>query len=210
MFTGIVEETGRVREVGTDYLTVAAVKVLDGTRPGDSINVNGACLTVRRLAVDSFSVDLMPETRRRTNLGRLHYGDRVNLERAMPVGGRLGGHLVQGHVDGTGSVISIKPEEKAKLLTVSVPPELTRYIVPKGFVAVDGVSLTVVKCADTSFTVSLVAFTMEHTTLGGKQPGDAVNIEVDIIGKYVEKLIARKSDELTLEFLEEHGFSRKG
>ncbi len=210
MFTGIVEETGKVREVGADYLTVAAAKVLDGTRPGDSINVNGACLTVKRLTADSFSVDLMPETRRRTNLGRLHYGDPVNLERAMPAGGRFGGHLVQGHVDGTGSVMSVKPEEKAKLLTVSVPPELTRYIVPKGFVAVDGVSLTVVNCEDTSFTVSLVAFTMEHTTLGGKRPGDTVNIEVDIIGKYVEKLIARKSGELTLEFLEGRGFSRKG
>lgn len=210
MFTGIVEETGKVREVGVDYLTIVAGKVLDGTMLGDSINVNGACLTVKRLMEGAFLVDLMPETRRRTNLGRLHYGALVNLERAMPAGGRFGGHLVQGHIDGTGSVMSVRLEEKAKLMTISVPQELTRYIVPKGFVAVDGVSLTVVNCVEVSFTVSLVAFTMEHTTLGGKRPGDTVNIEVDIIGKYVEKLISGKPDKLTLEFLEQHGFSRKG
>ncbi|MEW6142874.1 MAG: riboflavin synthase [Chloroflexota bacterium] len=210
MFTGIVEETGKIREVGADYLTIAAGKVLDGTKLGDSINVNGACLTVKRLMEGTFLVDLMPETRRRTNLGNLHYGDLVNLERAMPAGGRFGGHLVQGHVDGAGRVMSVRPEEKAKLLAVSVPPELVRYIVPKGFVAVDGVSLTVVNCVDAAFTVSLVAFTMEHTTLGGMSPGNAVNIEVDIIGKYVEKLISGKPGELTLGFLEQHGFSRKG
>lgn len=210
MFTGIVEETGKIREATTDYLTIAAAKVLEGTEPGDSINVNGACLTVKRLMKDTFMVDLMPETRRRTNLGGLRYGDEVNLERAMPAGGRFGGHLVQGHIDGTGRVMSIIPEEKAKLLTVSVPPELVRYIVPKGFIAVDGVSLTVVNCVDASFTVSLVAFTMEHTTLALKRPGDIVNIEVDIIGKYVEKFVSGKSGGLVLEFLEQQGYPRKG
>jgi riboflavin synthase len=210
MFTGIVEEIGKVRELGANYLTIEAKKILDGTRLGDSICVNGACLTVKKLIPGAFVVDLMPETQRRTNLGRLHYGDAVNLERALLSGGRLGGHFVQGHIDGTGRITSVTPEDKAKLLKVTASAEISKYIVEKGFIAVDGVSLTVVNCADVTFAVSLVGFTLEHTTLGNLRPGDTVNLEVDIIGKYVEKLASGKTYGLTSEFLEQRGFNKKG
>jgi riboflavin synthase len=208
MFTGIVEEVGTVRSLQRERLTVRAKEVLEGSRPGDSIDVNGACLTVIEMDKNSFAVELIPETRRRTNLGGLRPGDGVNLERALALGGRLGGHLVQGHVDGTGRVVAVTPEEEALLLRVSAPPELMPYIVQKGFIAVDGVSLTVVD-ADanaTSFTVSLVGYTRQHTNLGGKKPGDVVNLEVDILAKYVERLMGAKPGGITLDFLAEHGF----
>ena len=205
MFTGIVEEIGKVRAARPGQLTVAAQKVLEDTKLGDSIAVNGVCLTVTEVSPDSFSVDVMPETLRRTSLGALRPGDGVNLERPLAVGGRFGGHFVQGHVDGVGRVLSVTPEKEALLLKFEATQEIMRYIVEKGFIAVDGVSLTVVECNSTSFTVSLVTFTLENTTLGGRRPGDMVNLEVDIIAKYVERL-REGGTGITKEFLAEHGF----
>lgn len=206
MFTGIVEEIGAVRGTSPGQLAIGAKEVLEDTNPGDSMAVNGACLTVISRSNDGFSVDIMPETVRRTNIGRLHYGDSVNLERAMLAGGRFGGHFVQGHVDGTGKVVALTPEAEAVIARISVPAELMLYVANKGFIAVDGVSLTVIDYDDFSFSVSLVAYTREHTTLGNRKPGDMVNLEVDIVAKYVERLSRRDSRGVTLDFLEEHGF----
>jgi riboflavin synthase len=207
MFTGIVEEIGIVRGISPERFIVEAKKVPEGTKPGDSIAVNGACLTVTSIGKDNFSVDVMPETVRRTNLGRLHYGKPVNLERAMPAEGRFGGHFVQGHVDDVGKILSLQPEEKAVIARISAPALLMSYVVSKGFIAVDGVSLTVIDCDDFSLSVSLVTYTREHTTLGSTKPGDIVNLEVDIIAKYVERFRQRYNrGVLTLDFLEEHGF----
>lgn len=209
MFTGIVEETGRVKENSGDRLGVDARRILEGTRLGDSIDVNGACLTVVEIQVDGLSFELMPETRRLTGLGGLRPGAAVNLERALPAGGRMGGHIVQGHVDGTGRVESLVAEEKAKLLTVTLPEELRRYVVKKGFIAVDGVSLTVTEVKEHSFSVSLVGFTLKETTLGQKRPGDTVNLETDIIGKYIVQLLGEKRSGVTWEMLEQYGYTRK-
>jgi len=205
MFTGIVEEIGSVRATRPGQLTITAQKVLDDTRPGDSIAVNGVCLTVTELAPDYFSVDVMPETLQRTNLEALRPGDGVNLERPLAVGGRFGGHFVQGHVDGVGRVHSVTPQGEALLLKFEARPEIMRYMVEKGFIAVDGVSLTVVQCNSNSFGVSLVRYTLENTTLGVRRPGDTVNLEVDIIAKYVERL-REGGTGITKEFLAEHGF----
>ena len=205
MFTGIVEEIGTVRAARPGQLAIAAQKVLEDTTLGDSIAVNGVCLTVTALSTDSFSIDVMPETLRRTNLGALRPGDVVNLERPLAVGGRFGGHFVQGHVDGVGRVLSVTPERESLLLKFEALPEIMRYVVEKGFIAVDGVSLTVVECSSTSFGVSLVTYTLENTTLGVRRPGDTVNLEVDIIAKYVERL-REGGTGITKEFLAEHGF----
>lgn len=206
MFTGIVEEIGAVRGTSPGQLAIGAKEVLEDIKPGDSMAVNGACLTVTSTSNDGFSVDIMPETVRRTNIGRLHYGDSVNLERAILAGGRFGGHFVQGHVDGSGKVMALTREAEAVIARISAPAELMLYVVDKGFIAVDGVSLTVIDYGDFSFSVSLVAYTREHTTLGNRKPGDMVNLEVDIIAKYVERLSHRDSRGVTLDFLEEHGF----
>lgn len=206
MFTGIVEEIGIVKETSRDRLAFEAHKVLEGIKVSDSIAVNGVCLTVVSLENHGFSVNVMPETLRCTNLGSLHYNDQVNLERALVLGGRLGGHLVLGHVDDTGEVTDVTSEEAAHIMRISVPAKLMPYIVDKGFIAVDGVSLTIVDFDDFFFVVSLVAYTMEHTTLGRKRPGDIVNLEADIIAKYVENLKERKSQSLNFEFLREYGF----
>ncbi|MDY7019451.1 MAG: riboflavin synthase [Chloroflexota bacterium] len=200
MFTGIVEEIGTVRGTSPE-LTIEANKVLQGTKVGDSIGVNGVCLTVLFLSDHSFSVDIMPETLRRSNLGRLHYGDKVNLERALMVGGRLGGHLVLAHIDGTGEVMSVTPEENAYIMRISAPAELMPYIVNKGFIAVEGASLTISCFNDFSFSVSLANYTLEHTTLGEKRPGDVVNLEADIIAKYVERLKGQEGRGLTSDLL---------
>ena len=205
MFTGIVEEVGTVRAAPPGRLTIVAQKVLEDTKLGDSIAVNGACLTVVELSRDSFSVDVMPETLRRTNLGLLRPGDGVNLERPLAVGGRLGGHFVEGHVDGVGKVISATRENEAILVRYEAPSEIMRYVVEKGFIAVDGVSLTVVEYNTNSFRVSLVTYTIENTILGQRRPGDVVNLEVDIIAKYVERL-REGGSRITMEFLAEHGF----
>jgi riboflavin synthase len=206
MFTGIVEEIGIVKETSRDHLAFEAHKVLEGIKVGDSIAVNGVCLTVVSLENHGFSVNVMPETLRCTNLGRLHYSDQVNLERALVLGGRLGGHLVLGHVDDTGEVRDVTSEEAARIMKISAPAKLMPYMVDKGFITVDGVSLTIVDFDDFSFVVSLVAYTMEHTTLGRKRPGDVVNLEIDILAKYVECLKERKRQSLNFEFLKEYGF----
>lgn len=205
MFTGIVEEVGKVRAARPGHLTIVAQRVLEETKLGDSIAVNGVCLTVTALSMDSFSVDVMTETLRRTNLGTLRPGDEVNLERPLAVGGRFGGHFVQGHIDGVGRLRSVAPEGEALLLGFEAGQEIMRYIVEKGFIAVDGVSLTVVQYNSDSFNVSLVGYTRENTILGGRRPGDMVNLEVDIIAKYVARLRG-SSDAITTEFLAEHGF----
>ena len=206
MFTGIVEEIGVVKEISQDRLAFEAHKVLEGTKVGDSIAVNGVCLTIVSLVNRSFSVDVMPETLRCTNLGGLHYNDQVNLERALALGERLGGHLVLGHVDDTGEVVYVTTEETAHIMRISAPAKLMSYIVDKGFIAVDGVSLTIVDFDDFSFVVSLVAYTSGYTTLGRRKPGDIVNLETDIIAKYVERLKERRTQGLTFEFLQEYGF----
>ena len=206
MFTGIVEEIGIVKETSRDRLAFEAYKVVEGTKVGDSIAANGICLTVVSLENRGFSVNVMPETLRCTNLGRLHYSDQVNLERALVLEGRLGGHLVLGHVDDTGEVMEVTGEETAHIMKISAPAKLMPYMVDKGFIAVDGVSLTIVDLDDFSFVVSLVAYTMENTTLGRKRPGDVVNLEADIIAKYVENLKEQKRQSLNFEFLREYGF----
>ena len=205
MFTGIVEEVGIVRGTSPD-ITIEASKVLEGTNVGDSMAVNGVCLTILSLSSHGFSVGVMPETLRRSNLVKLQYGDKVNLERPLMVGGRLGGHLVLGHVDGMGNVISITPEENAHIMKISAPVELMPYIVDKGFIAVEGVSLTVTYFDAFSFSVSLIDYTLEHTNLGKKMPGGVVNLEADIIGKYVERLNAKENRSLTLDLLTEYGY----
>jgi len=209
MFTGITEETGTVKEATSNHLLIEARKLLEGIKVSDSIAVNGACLTITSLNNSTFSVDIMPETLRHTNLGGLHYGDQVNLERALIADGRIGGHLVSGHIDDTGDVMTVIPEQAAHIMKISAPARLMPYIVTKGFIAVDGVSLTITDLDDFSFTVSLVAYTMKHTTLGNRRPGDRVNLETDIIAKYIERLKERNGRGLTTEFLEEYGFARK-
>ena len=206
MFTGIIEELGKVASGQAGSLVVAARNVLTGLERGGSIAVNGACLTVTDFKTDSFSVDVMPETLKRTNLGLLKTGDSVNLERPVTLGGQLGGHLVQGHVDETGKVASVVWDGETLLLRFEVSPEIMRFTVPKGFIAVDGVSLTITDKETSSFWVSIVDYTRKHTTLGDKKVGDPVNLEADIIAKYVEQLSQPRRTGITADFLEEHGF----
>lgn len=193
MFTGIIEEIGIVEALamvdGGWSLTVQARTVLQGATLGHSVAVNGACLTVTALSDHSFTVGLSPETLRRTNLGDLRPGDGVNLERSLAADGRIGGHFVQGHVDGTGIISAFRPEGDSLWVTVAAGPELLRYIVPKGYIAVDGTSLTVVDVLPDAFTFMLVAYTQQHITLPRKPIGSRVNLEVDVLAKYVEKLI---------------------
>jgi riboflavin synthase len=194
MFTGIVEELGEVTAL-TDLgdsvrLTVHGPTVVADAAHGDSIAVNGVCLTVVETTSDGFTADVMRETLDRSCLGALVVGDRVNLERPMRLDGRLGGHLVQGHVDGTGTIESRDPSEHWEVVRISLPADLARYVVLKGSITVDGVSLTVASVDDRSFTVSLIPTTLALTTLGRKQVGDLVNLEVDVVAKYVERLLA--------------------
>jgi riboflavin synthase len=206
MFTGIVEEVGSIVSVGAGKLTVGAKQTLKDLQLGGSIAVNGICLTVTSFDEKSFSVDVMPETLKRTNLGLLHPGDKVNLERPLKLNGEIGGHLVQGHIDDTGRVVHVAKEGEALLMRFHAEPEVMRYIVPKGFIAVDGTSLTVTTKDNESFGVSIVGFTRAHTILADRQPGDIVNLEVDIIGKYVAELQKTPSTGVTVDFLREHGF----
>ncbi|MBI3968579.1 MAG: riboflavin synthase [Chloroflexi bacterium] len=197
MFSGIVEEVGAVTSASAaspeGELRILATRVLEGTKLGDSIAVNGVCVTVTDLAATSFRVGLMIETLRRTNLGRLTPGARVNLERALAVGDRLGGHFVQGHVDGTAELVSLLEEGAARVQRYRLDPALARYVVPKGFVTVDGVSLTVVDASASSFSISLVTYTQDNTILAAQQPGYVANVEVDILGKYVERFVGAVS-----------------
>ncbi len=206
MFTGIVEETGKVVSAQSGGLRIKADKALGGMESGGSVAVNGVCLTVTEFSDESFSAAVMPETLKRTNLGSLAAGDKVNLECALTLQKGIGGHLVQGHIDGTGRVSAVVPEGEAVLITIKAPSLVMRYIVEKGFIAVDGVSLTVVGCDAASFTVSIVGYTREHTTIEDRRAGDEVNLEADIIAKYVERLSQPRTSGITVEFLKEHGF----
>ena len=206
MFTGIVQEVGSIISVTAGKLSVAAGPILKGIGLGASIAVNGICLTVTAFDAKSFSVDVMPETLQRTNLGLLHSKDKVNLERALKFNGEIGGHLVQGHIDDTGKVVQVAKEGDAVRMRFQAKPEVMRYIVEKGFIAVDGTSLTVTTRDTSTFGVSLVKTTQALSTVAQRQPGDIVNLEVDIIGKYVENLSLHKSTGITADFLQEHGF----
>lgn len=206
MFTGIVEEVGRVISIQSGKLVISASEVLRGVELGGSIAVNGVCLTITSFNTSSFSIDIMLETLRRTNLGLLSAGGEVNLERPLTLQEPLGGHLVQGHVEGMGRVASITREGEAILIRFEAPPEVIRYVVEKGFITVDGVSLTVVAKDASSFQVSVVDFTREHTTLGSRRVDDRVNLEVDIIAKYVEQFSQPRRSGITVSFLQEHGF----
>ncbi|MEN8615010.1 riboflavin synthase [Dehalogenimonas sp. THU2] len=206
MFSGIVEETGIIRDITGGGFSIQAQAIFEELKLGDSVAVNGVCLTVNEIKGNVFSVNVMPETLRRSNLGDLKHGATVNLERALTFAGRMGGHLVQGHIDTTGTVSRIGREGEAVLMTVAAPPEVMRYIVDKGFIAVDGLSLTVMKKTPESFTVSLVQFSRSHTTIGNKKSGDRVNLEADIIAKYVENFVANREGRINTDFLAEHGF----
>ena len=206
MFTGIVEELGKVDSISTGKIVVAANKACNGTALGDSIAVNGVCLTVININDNKLAFETMPETLKRTNLGLLNSGDEVNLERALAAGGRMGGHFVQGHIDGTGQIQSLSSDGGATIIRFKAPGELMRYIVQKGFIAVDGTSLTVVDCDTGSFSVSLVGYTKQHTILGKKKSSDTVNLEVDILAKYVENLTRGEKSNISMNMLAEHGF----
>ncbi|MEV6249162.1 riboflavin synthase [Streptomyces sp. NPDC051742] len=199
MFTGIVEELGEVVAVeqleDASRFRLRGHLVTEGAQHGDSIAVNGVCLTVVEFGDGEFTADVMAETLKRSSLGALAVGSRVNLERPMAVGGRLGGHIVQGHVDGTGTILERTPSEHWELVKVGLPAHLSRYVVEKGSITVDGVSLTVVEVADDWFTISLIPTTLDLTTLGTKKSGDPVNLEVDVIAKYVERLLGTDAKE---------------
>lgn len=217
MFTGIIEEMGAIisleRGTASGRLTVQASQVLGDVKLGDSIAVNGVCLTVAAFGQERFSADVMAETLNKTTLGSLKTGERINLERAVRPVDRLGGHLVQGHVDGTGLIKEDRMIDIARVIRISAPPELLRYVVPKGSIAIDGISLTVVEVFADSFSVSLIPHTAALTTLGFKKTGDRVNLESDIIGRYVEKLLGpvkspagESRSRLDSAFLAENGF----
>lgn len=223
MFTGIIEETGIVNSVAEGSLsaviTIQAAKVLEGSHVGDSIAVNGVCLTVTSIHGGFFTADVMAETLRRSSLGKLSKGSRINLERAMPAGGRFGGHIVSGHIDGTGTVVSKVKEDNAVWVTISADKSILKYIVLKGSVAIDGISLTVAALNDDggTFSVSVIPHTGEETILLKKAVGDIVNIENDVIGKYVGRLLNYRESpdcntapggtpEITMDFLAENGF----
>jgi len=188
MFTGIVEEVGTVKSAEPNRLLISASEVMSDLKIGDSICVNGTCLTVTTRDDTSFSVDVVPETLRRTNLGTLKADSSVNLERSMPADGRFGGHVVQGHIDATGMVSSITQDGDALMLNFDAPASVMRYVVEKGFIAVDGTSLTVVNCDNDSFVVTIIPHTKDHTIIGTRKVGDTVNLEADIMAKYVERL----------------------
>ena len=215
MFTGIVEEKGKIRYIQlggeSGVLSVKAKKVLQGTKIGDSIAVDGVCLTVTSLQPDGFTADVMTETIRRSSLGSCKAGSQVNLERAMAADGRFGGHIVSGHIDGTGVVRSMVREENAIWVSIETSPQILRLIVEKGSICIDGISLTVAKVDEAGFQVSVIPHTGEETTLLEKVPGNLVNLENDVIGKYVEKLLdlnekEKKESGITMEFLEKFGF----
>lgn len=215
IFTGIIEEIGTVASISRGQssiqLGIAAEKVLEETKIGDSIAVDGVCLTVTRFTAGHFTADVMPETMEKTTLKLLKPGSRVNLERALRLSDRLGGHLVQGHVDGTGTIISKEQNDIAIVYKIKAPAAVLKYIVAKGSVAIDGISLTVIEVTGEYFTVSLIPHTAHLTVLGEKNPGKQVNLESDLIGRYVEKLMqtgdgSQDKSGLNINFLAEHGF----
>ena len=216
MFTGIIEEIGSVGHIANGELHINAGKVLQGTLIGDSIAVNGVCLTVTRMTGNGFVANVMPETLRRSNLGKLSVNSMVNLERAMAANGRFGGHIVSGHIDGIGEILHKKDEGNAVIISITADKAILDLIVEKGSIAVDGISLTVVTVTDSNFSVSLIPHTAKETTLLSKGIGDTVNLENDIVGKYVNKLLnnitlnkdssSEKESRITMEFLAENGF----
>lgn len=215
MFTGIIEEIGTVKALSrsgsSSYIEIAAQKVLADVHLGDSIAVNGVCLTVTDFSGGVFRADVMNETLSRSSLGNLRAGSPVNLERAMAAGGRFGGHIVSGHIDGTGTIADIRNDGIAVWYTIAADPGILRYIVEKGSVAIDGISLTVARVTVSSFSVSIIPHTAAQTILGFKKTGDIVNLENDIIGKYVEKLMKPAEDTtvssgITMDFLAKNGF----
>jgi len=209
MFTGIVEELGVIKSVEKGghcaVLTIGASRILDDLKPGDSVAVDGVCLTVTRLTGSGFCADVMRETVERSKLWTLRPGSPVNLERAMPANGRFGGHIVAGHIDGTGVIRSVRRDENAVRYVVRAGPEILRYVVEKGSIAIDGVSLTVTAVTQDAFEVSVIPHTAENTVLGAARTGDMVNLECDCIGKYVEKLLG-KTGGITEEFLARYDF----
>lgn len=221
MFTGIIEELGRIRSVrgGGDsaILEIEGSLIFDDLKLGDSVSVNGVCLTVTSFTSTSFTADVMHETLNRSSLGALGAGSQVNLERAMPAYGRFGGHIVSGHIDGTGTIVSIRSDANATWYEIEAPAAVMRYIVEKGSIAIDGISLTVARVTATTFSVSIIPHTAAQTTLSQRRVGDMVNLENDIVGKYVEKLMngpAEDEDEgnagkegLTMDFLARNGFA---
>jgi riboflavin synthase len=217
MFTGIIEEIGTITTIQkgarSARLTIKAEIIIEDMKLGDSIAVNGVCLTVTDFSHHTFSADVMNETLSRSSLGQLSVGSRVNLERAMPANGRFGGHIVSGHIDGTGEIIQKERDDNAVWLTVAVPEQILKYIVEKGSVTVDGVSLTVARISDRHFAVSIIPHTGKATILLDKRPGDAVNIEIDIIGKYIERFLSiqqtddKTKSRITYEFLANAGFN---
>jgi len=214
IFTGLIVEVGRVRQIRRRadgaFIVIEATKILEGTRIGDSISINGVDLTVIEKGEEFFNADASIETLSRSTLGELHAGDRVNLERALAVGERLGGHMVQGHVDGTGELVSVTPEGNAYRMRFRFAHELGRYIAMKGSITVDGISLTVAGLGDDWFEVAIIPHTWRETTLGNLKAGDRVNLEVDVLAKYVERLLQRESipaeGKLTMEYLVERGY----
>lgn len=214
MFTGIIEEVGKVIAVqksSSSFIKIQAKNVLEDVHLGDSIAVNGVCLTVTEFEKNCFRADVMNETLNRSSLGALKSGSPVNLERAMAANGRFGGHIVSGHIDGTGTISELNNDGIAVWYTISASPEIMRYIVEKGSIAIDGISLTVAKVTDSSFSVSIIPHTAEQTILSTKKVGDIVNLENDIVGKYVEKLMTpltenKKQSSVTREFLAKYGF----
>lgn len=215
MFTGIIEEVGKVKSIGGGVLQIAAHKVLEDVQLGDSIAVNGICLTVTSFTAGSFRADVMPETIKRTSLAELSIGSPVNLERALTLSTRLGGHIVSGHIDGTGRIVSLKEDQNAILMKIAAKADILHYIVEKGSVALDGISLTVAAVTDTDFTVSLIPHTREVTNLSSKGQGSLINIENDVVGKYIEKLCqprenaaisASQAGTVTMELLRNSGF----
>lgn len=215
MFTGIIEEIGTVRRIQkgqySAVLTIQASKVLEQTKIGDSIAVNGICLTVTALPKGAFQADVMHETLNRSSLSQIESGSHVNLERAMPAVGRFGGHIVAGHVDGVGKILNMRRDDTAVWYMIEAEPPVVKYIVEKGSVTVDGISLTVAQVWENRFSVSVIPHTQEHTVLKERTEGDFVNLETDIIGKYVEKLLQpaeepRKESKITKEFLAKYGY----
>lgn len=220
MFTGLVEEVGAIAEIRPAgkaiHLKIKSSKVLDGVQLGDSISVNGICLTVTAYDKASFTVDVVPETMRRTTLHELSAGSPVNLERAMQMGGRFGGHIVSGHIDGVGRILSIADEDIAKVVRLAAPPNVLRYVVEKGSITIDGVSLTVMDVDGESFRISVIPHTWQITVLRHRRVGSSVNLEVDIIGKYVERLLGAHlpgagsesaGTRLSMDFLRNNGFA---
>ncbi len=189
MFTGIVIEKGELLDSTAGVLTIRSLLATEGGQVGDSIAVNGACLTIIALSEGQFSVDVTPETLRRTSLGDMTAGVSVNLEPALAYGAKVGGHLVQGHVDGVGVISEVTPEGNSYRISIDAPREIVRYLVEKGFITVDGISLTVAALSDTRFTAAVIPYTYENTTLGDRKLGDKVNLEADILAKYTERLL---------------------